>query len=120
MKHSVPGFVVGVMNLPRIDPEGKHGPKNEYGVTRRELEIIQYVCQGLTNEEIGQKLYISRFTVEAHLRNIFSKTGVKHRAGLADIIRPLPRASSNDGFLNQEGTKLRQGTSTKITLAPEK
>ena len=91
-----------------------------YDLTKRETDIALCVCQGLTNEEIGQKLYISRFTVEAHLRNIFSKTGVKHRAGLADIIRPLPRASSNDGFLNQEGTKLRQGTSTKFTLAPEK
>jgi DNA-binding CsgD family transcriptional regulator len=99
---SAPGFVVGVMDLSRIDQEGNRGIENEHGVTKRELEIVEYVCRGLTNEEIGQKLYISRFTVETHLRNIFSKTGVKHRAGLANIVRPLPRAGSSDGIPNQK------------------
>jgi DNA-binding CsgD family transcriptional regulator len=53
------------------------------------VDIVRCVCQGLTNDEIGEKLYISRFTVETHLKNIFDKTKVKHRAGLAGLLQPL-------------------------------
>ncbi len=60
----------------------------KYQLTKREIEIIKCVCQGLTNDEIGKKLYISRLTVETHLKNIFYKTGVKHRAGLASLFQP--------------------------------
>jgi DNA-binding CsgD family transcriptional regulator len=61
----------------------------EYHLTRREIDIVRCVCQGLTNDEIGKRLYISRFTVETHLKNIFDKTGVKHRAGLAGLLQSL-------------------------------
>jgi len=59
----------------------------EYRLTKREVDIVRCVCQGLTNDEIGERLYISRFTVETHLKNIFDKTGVKHRAGLAGLLQ---------------------------------
>jgi DNA-binding NarL/FixJ family response regulator len=49
------------------------------GLTERELEILRWVGQGLTNKEIGQRLYISDRTVQAHLSNIFSKLGVNSR-----------------------------------------
>jgi DNA-binding CsgD family transcriptional regulator len=88
-ENPTPGFVVGVMDLSGIDSECEDRLIDKYNLTTRELEITRNVCRGLTNYEIGQKLYISRFTVEAHLRNIFSKTGVKHRAGLADILGSL-------------------------------
>jgi len=59
----------------------------EYQLTKREIDVVRCVCQGLTNDEIGKRLYISRFTVETHLKNIFDKTGVKHRAGLAGFLQ---------------------------------
>lgn len=62
---------------------------NEYRLTKREVDIVRCVCQGMTNDEIGEKLYISRFTVETHLKNIFDKTRVKHRAGLASLLQSL-------------------------------
>ncbi|HVN24431.1 MAG TPA: helix-turn-helix transcriptional regulator [Syntrophorhabdales bacterium] len=61
----------------------------EYHLTKREIDVIRCVCQGLTNDEIGKRLYISRFTVETHLKNVFDKTGVKHRAGLAGLLPSL-------------------------------
>lgn len=61
--------------------------REQFQLTKREMEIVQCVCQGLTNDEIGERLYISRFTVETHLKNIFDKTGVKHRAGLANLLQ---------------------------------
>jgi DNA-binding CsgD family transcriptional regulator len=63
--------------------------RDQYLLTKREVDIVRCVCQGLTNDEIGEKLYISRFTVETHLKNIFDKTKVKHRAGLAGLLQPL-------------------------------
>ena len=96
-----PGFVVGVMDLSKIIRGGEDGLRDRYGLTTRELEITQYVCQGMTNDEIGQKLYISRFTVETHLRNIFGKTGVKRRAGLAAILRSLPPIGAAEDVLGQ-------------------
>jgi DNA-binding NarL/FixJ family response regulator len=56
-----------------------HVEENYEGLTERELEIIRWVGQGLTNKEIGQRLYISDRTVQAHLSNIFSKMGVNSR-----------------------------------------
>lgn len=61
----------------------------EYRLTKREVDIVRCVCRGMTNDEIGARLYISRFTVETHLKNIFDKTGVKHRAGLASLLQSL-------------------------------
>lgn len=58
-----------------------------YQLTKRETDVVSYVCQGLTNSEIGERLCISRFTVETHLKNVFSKTMIKHRAGLASLLR---------------------------------
>ena len=51
-------------------------------VTNRELEILKYVAEGLTNKEIASKLFISPRTVETHRRNIIQKLKVKNTAGL--------------------------------------
>lgn len=59
----------------------------EYQLTRRVIDIVQCVCEGLANHEIGEKLYISRFTVETHLKNILDKTKAKHRTGLAGLLQ---------------------------------
>jgi len=48
-------------------------------LTDRELEILQYVAEGLTNQEIGKRLYLSPNTVKTHLRNIFGKLDVNNR-----------------------------------------
>jgi len=48
-------------------------------LTDRELEILQYVAEGLSNPEIGDRLYLSTNTVKTHLRNIFGKLDVNNR-----------------------------------------
>lgn len=52
------------------------GPK----LTKRELEIIRLLAQGLTNREIGKVALISVSTVKFHLRSIMTKLAVRHRA----------------------------------------
>lgn len=51
--------------------------KNDNTFTRREMEIMPYLCAGLTNEEIAEKLNIVPKTVEAHRYRLFSKVGAK-------------------------------------------
>ena len=48
----------------------------------RELEIIELVATGLTNQDIATQLMISKRTVDNHVSNIFSKTGAKNRVEL--------------------------------------
>lgn len=51
-------------------------------LSERELEIIELVAQGLTNQEIAQVLMISKRTVDNHVSNVFTKTGAKNRVAL--------------------------------------
>jgi DNA-binding NarL/FixJ family response regulator len=50
--------------------------------SKRELEILQLVCDGYTNQEIADELFISQRTVDGHRANIISKAGVKNTAHL--------------------------------------
>jgi len=48
-------------------------------LSKRELEILYLMAQGLTNVEIAQHIFISAQTVKVHTRNIYSKLGVNSR-----------------------------------------
>jgi DNA-binding NarL/FixJ family response regulator len=52
-------------------------------LSRRELEIVSLVAQGLKNKEVAGKMFISEQTVKNHLHNIFHKLGVSDRLTLA-------------------------------------
>ena len=55
-------------------------------LTKRELEILRLVAEGLTNEEIGKRIFISEKTVKTHLTNIFDKLKVNNRFKAALLI----------------------------------
>lgn len=55
---------------------------NEVGLTKREIEIIEWIAEGLSNVKIAEKLNISNRTVDTHRTNILKKTGVKNVAEL--------------------------------------
>jgi DNA-binding CsgD family transcriptional regulator len=57
------------------------------GVTGREHDVLQLVADGLTNREIGERLYLSPRTVERHLASLFNRTGVRTRAALGEFAR---------------------------------
>jgi LuxR family transcriptional regulator, maltose regulon positive regulatory protein len=48
-------------------------------VSERELAVLQLIAEGLTNQEIASKLFLSLHTVKVHARNIYRKLGVKSR-----------------------------------------
>ena len=51
-------------------------------LTDREMEVLDLVCHGFTNPEIGEKLFISARTVEGHRKNVMEKMGVRNTAGM--------------------------------------
>ena len=51
-------------------------------LSAREMEIIDLVADGLTNQEIAERLTISKRTVDNHVSNMFTKTGSKNRVAL--------------------------------------
>lgn len=54
-------------------------------VTDKEKEIIELVCDGLSNKEIAIKLFVSEQTIKAHLHRIFQKFNIKSRSRLVKI-----------------------------------
>ncbi|MFD5244847.1 AAA family ATPase [Amycolatopsis sp. NPDC058340] len=70
------------------------GPDAREKLTPHELSIVQLAADGLTNREIGQRLYLSHRTVGTHLHRIFPKVGVSSRAELKGV---LGLVSGKDG-----------------------
>ena len=66
--------------------EGKKGISFE-DITEREFEVILQIKNGLTNKEIAYNLNISVNTVNNHIANIFSKTGVRSRIDLLNLLQ---------------------------------
>jgi DNA-binding NarL/FixJ family response regulator len=51
-----------------------------------QLGIAELVASGLTNQEVAARLYLSRHTIDFHLREIFSKLGIDSRVKLARLV----------------------------------
>jgi len=66
-------------------------------LTPQEREIAMLAAAGLSNKEIGQRLFMSHRTVGAHLYQIFPKLGVTSRAALRDALSALPDEQHGDG-----------------------
>jgi DNA-binding CsgD family transcriptional regulator len=52
-------------------------------ITPSEMAVIDLVTDGLSNPQIAERLFLSRYTVESHLKHVFAKLGVRSRAALA-------------------------------------
>jgi DNA-binding NarL/FixJ family response regulator len=62
----------------RYSGEVTHGE----ALSEREAEILPLICQGFSNQQIGDRLFISKRTVDKHRANILDKTGCKNTASL--------------------------------------
>ena len=58
-------------------------------LTERELEILNWVAQGLSNKEIALRLNISRYTIESHIKHIYRKLSVTTRTKAINAARDL-------------------------------
>jgi two-component system, NarL family, nitrate/nitrite response regulator NarL len=71
-----------IVDFMRTNPSGEKAPRN-YGLTKREMDILTTIVAGLSNKEIARKFTLSEDTVKHHLTNIFDKVGVASRLELA-------------------------------------
>jgi DNA-binding CsgD family transcriptional regulator len=62
---------------PLFRPDDKK--REDLNITRRELEILELVAQGMSNREIAGKLFVSENTVKTHCSRAFDKLGAKRR-----------------------------------------
>jgi pimeloyl-ACP methyl ester carboxylesterase/DNA-binding CsgD family transcriptional regulator len=75
----------------RPDLRGRRGPQLPRPVlgwsslTAAEIPVVRLAAGGLTNAEIAARLFLSRYTVETHLKHVFAKLGVESRAELAAL-----------------------------------
>ena len=58
------------------------GFRNAFGITDREAEVIALVAEGLSNQQIADRIHVSLATVRTHLYNVFRKTGARSRVDL--------------------------------------
>ena len=63
-------------------------PEARDHLTAQELQIAQLAAQGLSNREIGQRLYLSHRTISTHLYRVFPKLGISSRAELTAALAP--------------------------------
>lgn len=71
-----------IVDFMRTNPSGEK-PVRNYGLTKREMDILNTIVAGLSNKEIARKFSLSEDTVKHHLTNIFDKVGVASRLELA-------------------------------------
>jgi LuxR family maltose regulon positive regulatory protein len=75
----------------KSDPSEPQVPGSDFvePLSEREIEVLQLIAEGFTNQEIATQLYISLNTVKVHTRNINGKLGAKNRTGAVVRARTL-------------------------------
>lgn len=80
--------------------EGKGKLKEAVRMTKREIEVIGLLSEGMSNKEIGQKIHISTYTVKSHIHNIMEKLALHTRLEIAnysytnDTLKTITRSIS--------------------------
>jgi DNA-binding CsgD family transcriptional regulator len=72
-----------------FDPASTAAKVARYGLTAREREVVELLCCGRTNRDIGECLRISLPTVKTHLLHIFEKLGVENRSAVVALMSRL-------------------------------
>ena len=62
-----------------VDLEAKSPTIDTLGISKREYEILEYMAQGCSNQEIADKAFVSVSTVKTHISNLFLKLDVQRR-----------------------------------------
>jgi DNA-binding CsgD family transcriptional regulator len=78
-------------------------PEARDQLTAQELQIAQLAADGLTNREIGHRLFLSHRTISTHLYRVFPKLGITSRAELAAALAPASGAGGASGARGTTG-----------------
>jgi len=74
------GELVVPASVGHIEHVGGRWPGHEFGLTAREAEVIALITQGLSNQEIAERSYLSINSVKTYIRTAYRKMGVSRRA----------------------------------------
>jgi len=58
----------------------------KFALSAREIEVLQWVARGKSNQQIAEKLFLSPFTVKNHIQNILKRMGAKNRVEAASLL----------------------------------
>lgn len=61
--------------------------QSDYGLTKRETEVMRHICGGMTNREIAEKMFISEYTVKDHIKKIMKTMKVSSRSEIIATLR---------------------------------
>ena len=73
------GIALKVLNLLRNSVLPSTKPAADFGLTKREIELLEHLKNGLSYEKIASNLYISYGTVRKHIENIYRKLQVNNK-----------------------------------------
>lgn len=76
-------IVLGSMQTSNLPSKKEKSENNSYGLTKKELEVLSLISDGLSNQEISQKLVVSISTTKAHVHNILQKLYLEDRTKAA-------------------------------------
>ena len=79
----IAGYVFDVLTHLNNEQKKNRAKAEDFNISERELEVLKLVSDGLSNEEIAEKLVISKNTVKNHIAGIISKLSVKDRTQAA-------------------------------------
>jgi DNA-binding NarL/FixJ family response regulator len=65
---------------------GRSASLKRAGLTAREVEVLSFVAEGLSNRQVAERLIVSEHTVHRHLANIYAKLGVSSRAAAVALV----------------------------------
>lgn len=104
-----PATTARLMRSLRADPAGSPAaPREPAGLSPRERDILALIGDGLTNREIGAKLYLSEKTVKNHISRLLAKLGVQRRVQAAVLATHLDRPDHDGG--TRSGLRIGPGT----------
>lgn len=83
-------LVVKEVRVPSLKPFALNEERlKDLGITKRELEILELMAQGMSNREIAEKLFVSENTVKTHSSRLFDKLSAKRRTQAVQIAKEM-------------------------------
>jgi len=90
MRYKIEEYLTQISSFESSDNNSKELVfKEEYGLSVREQEVLSHISQGLKNQEIADKMFVSLSTVKTHTKNIFEKLDVRNRIEAAKKVKGL-------------------------------